>query len=169
MGGQIAMTYAARYPAEIKSLWLLGPAGVWSAPESEVFKIIAKTGHNFLLVRNEDEFAQTFSFVMSDPPFIPRPMLDVMAQERIRNYNLEERIFQQIAAYPVEKYIAGMETPTLIVFGDQDRAIPVATADILHKLLPHSQVVIMPGLGHLPMLEQPQQSAKDYLQFQASR
>ena len=169
MGGQIAMTYAVRYPAEIKSLWLLGPAGVWSAPQSEVFKIIEKTGHNSLLAKNEDDFAQTFSFMMSDPPFIPRPMLDVMAQERIRNYNLEARIFQQIAAYSVEKYIAGMDTPTLIVFGDQDRAIPVATADILHKLLPHSQVVIMPGLGHLPMLEQPQQSAKDYLQFRASR
>ncbi len=169
MGGQIAMTYAALYPAEVKSLWLLGPAGVWSAPQSEVYKIIAETGHNSLLARNEDEFAQVFSFVMSDPPFIPRPMLDVMAQERIRNFNLEERIFQQIGDYSVEKYIAGMDTPTLIVFGGQDRAIPVATADILHELLPHSQVVIMQGLGHLPMLEQPQQSAKDYLQFRASR
>ena len=169
MGVQIAMSYAARYPAEVKSLWLLGPAGVWSAPESEIHKIIAESGHNFLLVRSEDDFAQTFSFMMSDPPFIPRPMLDVMAQERINNFNLEQRIFQQIAAYSVEKYIAGMDTPTLIVFGDQDRAIPVATAEILHKLLPRSQVIVMPGLGHLPMLEQPQQTAKDYLQFRASR
>lgn len=169
MGGQIAMSYAARYPNEVKSLWLLGPAGVWSAPQSEVFQIIEKTGHNFLLAKNEDEFAQVFSFVMSDPPFIPRPMLDVMAQERIRNYELEKRIFQQIASYAVEEHIAGMDTPTLIVFGDQDRAIPVATAESLHKLLPHSRVVIMHGLGHLPMLEQPGQSAKDYLQFRESR
>lgn len=168
MGGQIAMTYATLYPAEVKSLWLLGPAGVWSAPKSEVYKIIAETGHNSLLAKNKDEFAQVFAFVMSDPPFIPRPMLDVMAQERIRNFNLEERIFQQIGDYSVETYIAGMITPTLIVFGDQDRAIPVATAEILHKLLPHSQVVIMPGLGHLPMLERPKQSAMDYLQFRAS-
>lgn len=169
MGGQIAMTYAAHHPSEVKSLWLLGPAGVWSASRSEVFNIIEKTGHNSLLAKDEDEFAQVFAFVMNDPPFIPRPMLDVMAQERIRNYKLEERIFQQIAAYSVEKDIAGMGTPSLIVFGDQDRAIPVATADLLHKLLPNSQVVIMPGLGHLPMLEQPQQSADDYLQFRASR
>ncbi|MBI3481294.1 MAG: alpha/beta hydrolase [Nitrosomonadales bacterium] len=167
MGGQIAMTYAAHYPDEVKSLWLLGPAGVWSAPESEVSKAIVKTGHNFLLVKNEDDFAQTFSFVMSDPPFIPRPMLDVMAQERIGNFKLEEPIFQQIAAYSVENEIAGLATPALIVFGDQDRAIPVATAEILHKLLPHSQVAIMPRIGHLPMLEQPQQCADDYLQFRS--
>lgn len=168
MGGQIALTYAALYPAEVKSLWLLGPAGIWSAPESEVFKIIARTGHNPLMAKNEDEFAQIFSFAMSDPPFIPRPMLDVMAQARIRNYPLEERIFKQISGFHVERIIAGLPTPALIVFGDHDRAIPVATAEVLHKLLPHSQVVIMPGLGHLPMLEQPQQCAEDYLNFRAA-
>jgi pimeloyl-ACP methyl ester carboxylesterase len=38
-------------------------------------------------------------------------------------------------------------------------------ADVLHKLLPRSQVIIMPGIGHLPMLERPRQSAADYLRF----
>ncbi len=46
MGGQIAMTYAARYPAEVASLWLLDPSGVWSAPKTEFMKTIAKTGRN---------------------------------------------------------------------------------------------------------------------------
>lgn len=170
MSGQIAMIYAARYPSEIKSLWLLDPAGVWSAPKSEIFETIERTGHNVLLARNEDEFAQTVAATMSDPPFMPRPMLDVMAQERIKNYKLEERIFRENAGrYSVENMVAGLDTPTLVVFGAQDRAISVATAEVLHKLLPHSQVVIMPGVGHLPMLEQPRQSAKDYLQFRASR
>ncbi|GAB6269233.1 MAG: alpha/beta hydrolase [Smithella sp.] len=43
----------------------------------------------------------------------------------------------------------------MIVFGDKDRAINPATADILHKLIPRSEVIIMKGLGHLPMIEQP--------------
>ena len=168
MGGQIAMTYAALYPTEVSSLWLLGPAGVWSAPQSEVFKIIAKTGHNPLLAKSVDEFAQIIEFGMSDPPFIPRPMLAVLAQARIKNFALEERIFKQIAAYSVEERITGLPTPTLIVFGDQDRAIPAATAEVLYKLLPRSQVIIMPGIGHLPMLERPQQSANDYLRFRTA-
>ncbi len=168
MGGQIAMDYAAHYPAEVRSLWLLDPAGVWSVPQSELRKIMEQTGRNPLLARNEDEFAQIFSFVMSDPPFIPRPMLNVMAQQRIRNFSLEERIFKQISTYSVEKEIAGMDIPALIVFGERDRAISPATAEDLHKLLPHSQVIIMQGLGHLPMLEKPEQSAKDYLRFRAS-
>lgn len=168
MGGQIAMAYAARYPAEVASLWLLDPAGVWSAPKSELAKIVVGEGRNPLIARNEQEFAQTFAFVMSDPPFIPRPMLDVMAQERIRNVALAERIFKQIAADSVEPLVTGLATPALIVWGDRDRAISVATAEVLHGLMPRSQVIIMPGIGHLPMVERPQQSAQDYLRFRAS-
>lgn len=168
MGGQIAMTYAALYPDEVTSLWLIDPAGVWSAPESELRKVIIDTGENPLLVRNEDEFARLFPWVMNDPPFVPRPIMNVIAQERIRNFVLEERIFRQIAADSVEERVNGLGTPSLIVWGNRDRLINVATADLLHKLLPNSQVVIMPGIGHVPMIERPKQSAEDYLRFQAS-
>ena len=165
MGGHISMMYAALYPDEVKSLWLLDPAGVWSAPSDEVREIIAKTGENPLMAKNEDEFAKIFAFVMADPPFIPRPILNVMAQERIRNYELEKRIFKETHANSVEKYVDGLKTPTLIVFGNKDRAINPATAEILHKLMPRSEVIIMPGIGHLPMIEKPRKSAEDYLKF----
>ena len=169
MGGQIALTYAGQYPGEIASLWLLGPAGSWSAPGNEVFDIVEKTesGYNPLLARNEEEFAQVFAFTMNDPPFVPRPILDVMAQARIKNYELEKRIFQQISDYAVEGLIAGLRTPCLIVFGEMDRAIPLSTAGILHELLPDSQVIMMHGIGHLPMIERPRQSAMDYLEFRS--
>jgi len=168
MGGHIAMTYAALYPTEVASLWLLDPGGVWSAPQSELRKIISETGRNPMLAKTEDEFAQLFSLVMSDPPFVLRPMLDVMARERIRNFTLEERIFKQLGADSVEERVTGLSTPALIVWGGQDRAIHVATAEVLHRLMPRSQVIIMPGIGHLPMIERPQQSADDYLRFRAS-
>ncbi|MEO7658030.1 MAG: alpha/beta hydrolase [Pyrinomonadaceae bacterium] len=168
MGGQIALSYVALYPTEVKSLWLLDTAGIWSAPESEIRKTILETGENPLLVRNVDEFLNLFDRVMSEPPFVPGPILNVMAQERIRNYELEERIFGQIAADSIEERVRGLATPTLIVWGDEDRLINVATADVLHKLMPNSQVIIMKGIGHVPMLERPQQSAEDYLRFRAA-
>lgn len=165
MGGHISMMYAALYPEDVQSLWLLNPGGIWSAPPSELREIIVKTGENPLIARNEDEFAKIFAFVMADPPFIPRPMLNVMAQERIRNYELEKRIMKELSADSAEHYINGLKTPALIVFGDKDRAINPATADILHKLILNSEVIIMKGLGHLPMIEQPRKSAEDYLKF----
>lgn len=168
MGGHIAMIYAAVHPTEVASLWLLDPSGARSGPRSELQKIISATGRNPLMAGSEDEFAGIFAFVMSDPPFIPRPLLDVMAQERIRNFILEGSIFKQIESNSVEERVTGMATPALIVWGDQDRAIHVAAAGILHKLMPHSQVIIMPGIGHLPMIERPRLSADDYLRFRAS-
>jgi pimeloyl-ACP methyl ester carboxylesterase len=168
MGGQIAMTYAARHPAEVASLWLIDPAGVWSGPKSEFLKTLAETGRNQLLAKNVDEFRQVIKFAMYKQAFIPRPITDVLAQERITNYALEERIFKQIEADSVEKRVFGMPIPTLIVWGDKDRVLNFAAAQILHKLMPRSQVIIMPDVGHLPMMERPKQSAEDYLRFRTS-
>lgn len=168
MGGQIALIYAARYPDEVASLWLLDPAGIWSAPRSEMHQIIAGGGRNPLMAQSADEFAAIYAFVMSDPPFIPRPLLDVMARERIANHALEERIFREITSDSVEARVAGLKTPSLIVFGARDRVIHPGSAEILHKLLPNSRVVILPNTGHLPMLEKPRRSAEDYLKFRAA-
>ncbi len=164
MGGHISMMYAALFPNEVKSLWLIDPGGIWSAPPSEFREMTAK-GQNPLMAKDEDEFAKIFAFVMADPPFIPRPILNVMAQERIRNYELEKRILKELTEDSVENYVKGLSTPALIIFGDKDRAIHPATAEILHKLMPRSEVIMMKDLGHLPMIEQPRLTAEDYLNF----
>lgn len=165
MGGEVILSYAALYPKEVKSLWLLDPGGIWSAPDSEVKTAILKTGRNPLVIRTTDEFPPMLHWAMSKPPYLPRPLLDVLAQERISNYELELRIFKAITEDSIEKRIAGLKTPALIVWGKQDRVINVATAGILNKLLPNSRVVLMPGIGHVPMMEAPQKSAEDYKRF----
>ena len=165
MGGQISMMYGALYPDEVKSLWLLDPGGIWSAPPGELYNMIKTTKGDPLMARSEDEFAKIFALVMADPPFIPRPMLNVIAKECIRNYELEKRIFKDLFTDSMEKYVTGLKTPTLIVWGDKDRLINPSTAEVLHKLMPRSEVIIMPGVGHAPMLEQPRKSAEDYLKF----
>lgn len=168
MGGHIALTYAAAYPKDVESLWLLDAAGVWSAPPSELRKTIGATGANPLLVTNEEEFARLVSLVTAKPLLIPRPILDVLAQERIRNHDLEQRIFKQLAADSVEERIRGLAVPSLIVWGQQDRVLHPGTAGILQMLLIKSEVVMMQGVGHLPMLEQPEKCALDYLRFRAT-
>ncbi len=168
MGGHIALTYAALYPNEVESLWLLSAAGVWSAPPSELRKRMTDTGENPLLVQDEDDFAQLVAMVTAKPLMIPRPFLDVVAQERVKNYALEERVFKQLAADSVEERIRGLAVPTLIVWGQQDRVLHPGTAGILQMLLIKSEVVMMQGVGHVPMLEQPERSALDYLRFRAT-
>jgi len=52
--------------------------------------------------------------------------------------------------------------------GSEDRIIHPESAKILNRLMPRSRVILMPKTGHLPMFENPQQSARDYLTFRAS-
>ncbi len=168
MGGYIALTYAAEHRLDVASLWLLDPAGIMQDTKSELAQIITTKGENPLLIHNEDEFARMFDFVMSDPPYVPRAMLDVMARERINNFAMEQQIFKQTVTDPINARVNGLTTPTLIVWGAKDRLIHVATAEVLHKMMPRSQVIIMPDVGHVPMVERPAQSAQDYLRFRAA-
>jgi pimeloyl-ACP methyl ester carboxylesterase len=165
MGGQIALAYAAAYPPEVASLWLFDPGGIWHAPAGELEQLIREHGRNPLIAKTTEEFAYTYRFVMSRPPFIPRPMLKVLAQSQINNVALAQKIFEQIVADSLTQKITGLTTPALIVWGERDRVIPVATAEILHSLMPRSQLIIMPDIGHMPMLERPVQCATDYLRF----
>lgn len=52
-------------------------------------------------------------------------------------------------------YLAG-EVPTLIVWGDQDRIIPVEHAYAAHELMPGSELVVVPGAGHFVPFETPE-------------
>jgi len=167
MGGQIALTYAAMYPREVESLWILNAAGVASAPPSEMQRQIAAGGDNPLTVQDEDEFAALVDFVTARPVHIPRWLLDAMAQRRIRNFALEERIFKQVAADSVEERIRGLAIPALIVWGQQDRVLHPGGAGVLQMLLIKSEAVLLPDVGHLPMVEAPERCARDYLRFRA--
>jgi len=48
------------------------------------------------------------------------------------------------------------QIPTLIVWGEQDRIIPVAHAYEALKAAPHSRLEVLPGIGHFPQSEAPE-------------
>jgi len=51
-------------------------------------------------------------------------------------------------------YLAG-RLPTLVVWGADDRIIPVSHAYRAHEALPHSRLVVFQGVGHFPHAEDP--------------
>jgi pimeloyl-ACP methyl ester carboxylesterase len=165
MGGGIAMSLAAQHPQEVASLWLIDCAGIAAAPPSELAKIIKTTDTNPLIITKESDFPAFLKFVMSDPPYIPGSVMNTLARERMANQPLERQVFVQIATDSVDAAVKGLATPTLIVWGDEDRALSVGTVPVLKTLLPNAQAVVMPHVGHAPMIERPQQSAEDYLRF----
>jgi pimeloyl-ACP methyl ester carboxylesterase len=56
----------------------------------------------------------------------------------------------RIAALPA---LAGCEV--LVAAGDADQLIPFRHSEVLARELPHATIVRLPGVGHLPMLERP--------------
>jgi pimeloyl-ACP methyl ester carboxylesterase len=51
--------------------------------------------------------------------------------------------------------VSRIALPALILCGDADRMTPVKFSQLLHGQIAGSQLVIVPGAGHMVMLEQP--------------
>ncbi|MGP6089334.1 alpha/beta fold hydrolase [Antarctobacter jejuensis] len=48
--------------------------------------------------------------------------------------------------------------PALVLCGREDALCPVARHELMHALMPQSTLTVIDGAGHLPTLEQPQQT-----------
>ena len=169
MGGWIAGAYAAAHPEQVGSLWLLAPAGVSTAQDSDLVKIVKSGGHVPLIARTPAEYGELLDFVFVHRPFVPHAVITVLAQHANENYDFNQKVFARLVKdAPLEPQVKNLSTPALIVWGDHDRALHYSGAEVLHRLMPNSQVIIMPDMGHLPMLEAPAQSAADYIKFRDS-
>ena len=61
--------------------------------------------------------------------------------------------------------VGGIKAPTLILWGEEDNLIPVSSARWFHEAMPASRLIIYPRVGHAPMEEVADQSAKDVAAF----
>lgn len=168
MGGYIVAAYAGRYPNQVGSLWLVANAGVRSAPLSELREQIVAGGRNPLVPSTAGEFRQLIAMAMSRPPPLPNRVIEVMATRAIRDSALRQRQFAQVNAADapaLEDVIDGLPIPTHILWGDQDRLLHVGAVEVLKRLLPQASSTVMPGIGHVPQLEAPAETAEDYLRF----
>ncbi len=79
--------------------------------------------------------------------------------------------FIPIAPAGVEQHLESLRdsaVPALIVWGEDDRVVPLRQAEILSKALPNSSKAILPDAGHACYLDQPIEFHRELLQFLAS-
>ncbi|MGO2340512.1 MAG: alpha/beta fold hydrolase [Psychrobacter sp.] len=170
MGGAISVAYAAKYPDDVESLWLIDSAGFWSAGIPKSLEN-ATLENNPLLINKTEDIYDMYDFVMYKPPYLPKSVQAVFAQERIANKALESKILEQIVTDNVEeraKVIANYKIPTLVVWGEQDQVIKPETTALIKEIIPQSTVIMMPEVGHVPMIESVKETAEDYKKFRAT-
>jgi pimeloyl-ACP methyl ester carboxylesterase len=67
-----------------------------------------------------------------------------------------------------EALLRGIRAPTLILWGREDRWIPLAQADRFAAAIPRSRLTVLAGCGHLPQEERPREVAALLASFFAS-
>lgn len=72
-----------------------------------------------------------------------------------------DRIAGLVALAPVgiprfEQALAALKLPTLIVWGSEDRVVPVAQAERMHALVAGSRIEILEGAGHASYVDRPE-------------
>ena len=58
--------------------------------------------------------------------------------------------------------------PTLVMWGDQDKVLPAHHIEEARRVFPHAETHLLPGIGHMPQIECPDDFARLVLPFLAS-
>jgi pimeloyl-ACP methyl ester carboxylesterase len=166
MGGFIAAEFAARYPDKVASLWLLDAAGTAAAFENEVFRHYHRCGDMPLLLRSPKDIKRMLQACTFRPLLVPYSVKLHLGKRGAADYALHADILRQVHLSPLlEHQFSTIAAPALIVWGEQDAVLNPAGAAALHGIFPASEVVMMPGVGHLPMLESPRRCSERYIAF----
>ena len=165
MGAQIAVTYAHSFPEKVKSLCLVSPSGVWTPPQSKIIEEIIKGESNPLIAHTVQEFSKILSIGMKKPPFLPKVLRDILAQERISNALLEEAIFNALLQDNIEEKVQEIDIPILVLYGKEDTIISSESFAYLKQLQSSIQMACIPDCAHVATYEKPKKSAEIYLHF----
>ncbi len=167
MGGQIAALFAARYPERVRSLALFANAGIDSPHKSELYHLLTSGSPNPLVVKQPQDFDMLLRFVFVEPPYLPESLKRYLGERAMAKATHYDQVFKQLVERPVPlaPELPKIQAPTLLLWGRQDRVLDVSSIEVMQPRLRKPSVVILDNVGHAPMIERPEESARLYRQF----
>ena len=158
MGGRIAWRFAAERPARVRKLVLMAPDGFASAG----FTYDRPAGVPLLMRALPYTLPMPLLRGGVAPAYADPASLTESALERYRNMmiapGVRHAILDRMATHvlvPPEPFLRRIAAPVLLLWGESDRMVPPAHAADYARELPDSRTVVLPGLGHVPMEEDP--------------
>ncbi len=169
MGGKHALAFAVAHPNRVAGLVLVDGSGgpmldmATGQPETKKkdsgggnigFKLAQTPGINLLVeqITPRSLIAQSLEQSVSVKAVVTEAAVDRYWE--LLRYPGNRRATLKRFGYPydplTEAEIAAVTTPTLILWGEEDRLIPVEAGQWLAKVMPNAQLVVYPAIGHLP-------------------
>jgi pimeloyl-ACP methyl ester carboxylesterase len=152
LGGWVALDFTLRHPQMVEKLVLVDAAGLhptaavkWPAGQRMTLTPL-NTQWFFDLMAANKEWASTD--------------LGPNAFERhVQNgdsYTVASSVAEMITGRDFEdRKLGKVRAPTLIIWGRDDMLIPLAMGEELHKGIAGSQMIVLDGTGHIPMVGKP--------------
>jgi len=143
-GAMLAAELAAHVPSRVARLVLLSPLGLWNDayPVADLFAIPA---------------AEAPQLLYADPSRAPSSGGSKPDVEQVialtRGMTTVARFLWPIPDRGLARRLRRVRAPTLVVHGELDRFVPVQYADDFVALLPHATRQIIPGVGHMLLVE----------------
>jgi pimeloyl-ACP methyl ester carboxylesterase len=167
MGGFIGVELAIRFPERVERLVLVSAAGLsieYLRMERTLAllgtldnRLAAYTGwlasRSEALARRPRSRRMIFGIVAHRPDRLPGPLI----AEQVRGSGKPGFVpaLDALTDYPIRDRLGEIGCPTLIVWGAEDRLVPVRDADEFARLIPKARKVVWPDTGHVAMLERP--------------
>jgi pimeloyl-ACP methyl ester carboxylesterase len=142
MGGWIAALVAAEHPDRVSRLMLFDSAGLNVPPTFDTSLFIPSTAAQL------DQLKALLSPQPQPiPAFIAR---DILRNFRLNGWVVERALATMLTAQDVvDNVLPQLKMPVLLVWGSLDRVTPLSDGDIMHRLIPQSQLDVFAGCGHM--------------------
>ncbi|MBD2842371.1 alpha/beta fold hydrolase [Erythrobacter rubeus] len=179
MGGKHALAFAAAYPEKVGGLILVDASGgpVMRRDDEEDSGNIGFTIARTPILNSVAEqitprslIQQSLEQSVADPAVVTESMVN-RYWELLRypgNRRATMRRFATEYDPLAEGEIAGITAPTLILWGTEDRLIPVEAGEWLDRTMPNSRLITYPNIGHLPQKEAPEATLADVREWLAA-
>ncbi|MBN1106292.1 MAG: alpha/beta hydrolase [Deltaproteobacteria bacterium] len=144
MGGAIVQELARKAPPHLKGVVLVG-TGAKLGVMPEVFEMLTKEPETFFGT------IDVAAFHPDTPEDIKKPFIRAMHKCPLAIIYGD---FKACDQFDNREGLQDIRLPVLILCGERDKLTPVKYAKYLHANLPSSRIEIIPGAGHMVMIEQ---------------
>lgn len=157
-GGRIAIKYAAKYPEKIDKLILTGAAGIKHSltAKQKIFFIAAKTGKiifSLPIINNLEKYAQKFLYKAT------------REKDYYKASSKMKEIMKNVLAEDLTDYLDKIKTPTLLVWGKEDKTTPLADGEIMNEKIENSKLVVVDDSNHSLPYQWPEEFARIVEEF----